>query len=226
MRLVPLFALLLVVGTPLVSFAQSSSGTVFISGGAFAAIERSPTSSGYGVPESDASGTVAGGGLGVGIHLTEKVSARMEWSLTDSLRQRQDFYGYPLLTPELIAALSSPGSLGALVVPGAPETKRTTAAGFALLGYHVAAGRASIELVGGLGLLNTDVETSYDVRIAAERLTVPAAYSTSTYHAVAVVGADVAVRLTDHAAVVPQVRAYALGGGLSIRPGLSLRWTF
>jgi hypothetical protein len=43
---------------------------------------------------------------------------------------------------------------------------------------------------------------------------------------VAVVGADVAVSLTSHAALVPQVRAYALNGALQVRPGLGLRWTF
>lgn len=231
MRLVSSLALALLVSAPAVALAQPSTGTVFISGGAFAAIEQFPTSSGFGVPESDSGGTVAGGMLGVGVHLTEKISARVEWSLTDALRQRQDSFAYPYLGAELTSFLptTSIGRFGepALsVAPIVPETTRTTAAAFALLGYHVPAGRASIELVGGLGLLNTDVETSYDVRIAAERITVPAAYTSSTYHAVAVVGADVAVRLTDHAAVVPQVRAYALGGGLSVRPGLSLRWTF
>jgi hypothetical protein len=231
MRLVSTLALALVVSAPGLVLAQPSTGTVFISGGAFAAIEQSPTSSGFGAPESNSSGTVAGGMLGVGMHLTEKISARVEWSLTDALRQRQDGFAYPYLASD-IASWVPATSIGRLgepslsLVPIVPETKRTTAAAFALLGYHVPAGRASIELVGGLGLLNTDVETSYDVRIAAERLTVPAAYTSSTYHAVAVVGADVAVRLTDHAAVVPQVRAYALGGGLSVRPGLSLRWTF
>jgi hypothetical protein len=231
MRLVSSLALALLVSAPGLALAQPATGTVFISGGAFAAIEQSPTSSGFGTPESDSSGTVAGGMLGVGIHLTEKISARVEWSLTDTLRQRQEGYAYPYLASDITSWVptTSIGRLGEPslnIVPITPETKRTTAAAFAMLGYHVPAGRASVELVGGLGLLNTDVETSYDVRIAAERLTVPAAYTTSTYHAVAVVGADVAVRLTDHAAVVPQVRAYALGGGLSVRPGLSLRWTF
>lgn len=231
MRLASSLALVLLVSTPALVLAQPSTGTVFISGGAFAAIEESPTSSGFGVPEPDSGGTVAGGMLGVGIHLTEKISARVEWSLTDTLRQRQDAYGYPYLASDIaswmpMTSIGRPGDTSLSLFPVTPETKRTTAAAFALLGYHVPAGRASIELVGGLGLLNNDVETSYDVRIAAERLTVPAAYTTSTYHAVAVVGADIAVRLTDHAAVVPQVRAYALGGGLSVRPGLSLRWTF
>lgn len=231
MRYVPSLVLALLLSAPVVALAQPSTGTVFVSGGAFAAIEQTPTSTGFGTPESDGGGTVAGGMLGVGIHLTEKISARVEWSLTDALRDRREGFTLPFLTSEIVSSLpmTSIGRFGEpslSVVPITPETKRTTAAAFAMLGYHVPAGRASIELVGGLGLLNTDLETSYDVRIATERLTVPAAFTSSTYHAVAVVGADVAVRLTDHAALVPQVRAYALGGGLSVRPGLSLRWTF
>ena len=210
----------------LIALGAIYTGAIY--GGAFAAIERFPSSSGFGAPESDSGGTVAGGMLGVGVHLTEKISARVEGSLTGELRQRQDAFGYPYLTPEVLAAFSNAGSFNALVVPGMPETRRTTAAGFMLLGYHVPARRASIELVGGLGLLNTDVETSYDVRIArGSTFPAPASgYKTSNYHAVAIVGADVAVTLTEHAAVVPQVRAYALNGALSLRPGLSLRWTF
>lgn len=233
MRLVPSVALALVVSAPALALAQPSTGTVFISGGAFAAIEQAPRTTSFGAPDQDASGTVAGGMLGVGVHLTERVSARVEWSLTDSLRQRQEGYAYPAFAGEFAGLLTMnpigrPGdaSLSIFPPPVVPETKRSTAAAFALLGYHVPAGRASIEVLGGLGLLNTDSETSYDVRIAAERLTVPAAFTSSSYHAVAVVGADVAVRLTGHAAVVPQVRAYALGGALSVRPGVSLRWTF
>lgn len=231
MRLVTSLALALTVGAPTLALAQPTSGTVFISGGAFAAIDQSPTNSGFGVPVSDSSGTVAGGTLGIGVHLTDKVSARFEWSLTDTLTRRENGYGFPFLNQELLAAISRPGrrdGAGLSLVPFTPETKRSTQAGFALLGYHVAAGRASIELLGGVGLLNTDVESSYDVRIASGG-TFPALdtrYKTSSYHAVAVVGADVAVKLTERAAVVPQVRAYALNGALSLRPGLSLRWTF
>jgi hypothetical protein len=229
MRLVPYVALAFLVSMPGIALAQSSTGTVYISAGALAAIEQSPTSSGFGAPKRDSGGTVAGGMLGVGIHLTEKLSARVEWSLTDALRLRQDGFASPLVTSNIVSPLSSFGGFGGpslSVVPITPDTKRTTAATFAMLGFHVPAGRASVELLGGLGLLNVDVDTSYDVRIAAQRISVPATYSSSTYHAVAVVGADVAVKLTSHAAIVPQVRAYALGGGLSVRPGLSVRWTF
>ena len=122
-RLVSSLALVCLVSAPRLAVAQPSTGTVFISGGGFAAIEQSPTSSGFGAPRSDSGGTVAGGTLGVGIHLTEKISARVEGSLTGELRQRQDAFGYPYLTPEVLAAFSDFGSSSALVVPGMPETR-------------------------------------------------------------------------------------------------------
>lgn len=237
MRFVSSLALVGVLGLPVFALAQPSSGTVFISAGGFAAIEKSPTATVL-APQPDTSGTVAGGGLGIGVHLTERVTARVEWSLTDTLTQSGDTINYPYYyPPELLAASSGASSvwvaspqLTALTVPYVPETRRSTAAGFALLGYHLPAGRASIELLGGVGLLNEDVEGRYDVRIAnaPAGLSLPAlpSYRSSSYHAVAVVGADVAVSLASRAAIVPQVRVYAHQGGLSVRPGLALRWTF
>ncbi len=193
-----------------------------------------PTFGGTGQPADSSSGTVAGGALGLGLHLTEHVSARFEWSLTDTLRQSSPGY-YSLAAPAGLGTLAGGGGFIGLpndpllsIVSSSAETRRTTTAGFALLGYHVTAGRASIEVVGGLGLLNTDLTTRYDVRIA-RGLSLPAPfpeYTASTYEAVAVVGADVAVSLTSHAAIVPQVRAYSHGSSLSVRPGLALRWTF
>jgi len=233
MRLVSSFAALCVFVVPSFAAAQPSSGSVFISAAAFAAVEKAPTSAGFGVPESDSGGTVAGGGLGIGLHLTDRVTARFEWSMTDTLTQRSEAIIYPYVSSYDLGAFTSGGLQGIdqlSLVPYTPEMRRDTAAGFALLGYHLPAGRASIEVMGGLGLLSERVQQRYDVRIANRPagLSLPAApaYESSSYHAVAVVGADVAVSLTTHAAVVPHVRAYARQGGLSLRPGLALRWTF
>ncbi len=227
MRRVASLVPVLLAASTLMATAQPSSGTVFISAAAFAAIEKEPTFGGLGQPAGDLGGTVAGGALGLGVHLTEKVSARFEWSLTDTLRQSLD-YSYPFYPPHILAVLALPVDLLPSTVPANSETRRSTSAGFALLGYHVTAGRASIEVLGGLGIINTDVTTDYDFRIArsfASIYPLPS-NSNSTYDAVAVVGADVAVALTEHAAIVPQVRAYVRDGGMSVRPGLALRWTF
>lgn len=244
MRLATCVALVLLVGSSTVATAQPARSTVFISATGFAAIEKAPTFGGRGVTGDDAGGTVAGGALGIGVHLTERVSARFEWSLTDAMKRSQDVSGYSLFS---LGSLTSGTSFGfGPVGPGttslnfgtqSAESKRTTAAGFALLGYHLGAGRASIELLGGVGLLNQDVTTSYVYdRRAVGGLSLPfpsadlpfssANDKNSSYYAVAVIGADIAVTLTGHAAIVPQVRAYALNGGLSVRPGVGLRWTF
>ena len=66
MRVVSSLTLALALSAPSLALAQPSSGTVFISGGAFAAIEQAPTTSGFGVPDADASGTVAGGAQSLG----------------------------------------------------------------------------------------------------------------------------------------------------------------
>lgn len=214
-HLAPL-VLALLAGSSATAAAQPSSGTVFISGAAFAAIEKAPTNSGGGLPENDASGTVVGGGLGIGVYLTSHLSARFEWSVTDRLTQSQRL--------GVFSSVDAAGRATSVVDPRFESTIQTTA-GYALLGYHLRARRASIELLGGLGFVDSNAISKYDVRLLS--LTgVESEYKSSTYHAAAVVGADVAVKLTDHAAIVPQVRAYALGGGLSVRPGLSVRWTF
>ena len=101
-------------------------------------------------------------------------------------------------------------------------------AGFALLGYHLGAGRAQIELLGRPrpGERTGDDDHRDSVAGLSGVPSYRGEYTTSAHHAVAVVGADAAVSLTTRAALVPQVRVYALNGALQVRPGLGLRWTF
>jgi hypothetical protein len=227
------FALVALVGVSSVTaaWAQPSTGTVFVSGAGFAAIESGPSSDGIGGGGRDAGGTVAGGALGVGVYLTRHVSARVEGSITDRLEQSMGIL--PLATGRgaRLASFSTsslPGMMGgtfpSILDSGFRQATRTSAA-YALLGYHVGEGRVSLEALGGLGLVQQDTKSSYEVRILG--LPAPRTTSRSTnYFAAAVVGADIRVTLTDHAALVPHVRAYAANGGLSVRPGLALRWTF
>jgi hypothetical protein len=162
------------------------------------------------------------------------VSARFEWGLTDTLKHEQRIGISPLafqndVFARLVAGGTSISSVTQLsIVDQTMRVRRKSMAGMALLGYHLDAGRASIEVLGGLALVNQDMTTSYDVRILSG-LILPypqPEYTVSNYQAAAVVGSDVAVSLTDHLAVVPSVRAFALNGGLSLRPGVGLRWTF
>lgn len=222
-------------GVPAASAQPSPErGTVFIGAAGFAAVEMEPETTGL-EGATDAGGTVAGGLLSVGVHLTPRVSARFEWGLTGQLETSQSY--------NILAALDRPSfdvlggietflSYGtadlAAIVPANYRQERQTMTGAALLGYHLGDGRVSLEVLGGLGFVNQEIKTRYDVRILfggptsiSER-----SYTTSTYHAVGVVGADVAVALTDHAAVVPSLRVFSLNNGLSVRPGVGLRWTF
>lgn len=223
----PFLASLLAASALLVSAAaasaQATTGTTFLTAGAFAAIERPATTEGPGYDPGSLDGTVAGGLLGVGVHLTDHVSARLEGALTDWLTERGPSYGYPIATrPEALS-----------LVPSFEQSRRTQA-WFATLGYRVGGGRVRLEPLAGLALVNERVRTSYDVRILAASSmmppnlasTVPAGVTTSSWLTTAVVGADVRVALTEHAAVVPHVRAYAVQGGLSVRPGVAVRWTF
>ena len=118
--------------------------------------------------------------------------------------------------------------LASLLVPQEITERRDVKAGFGLVGYHLGGGRASIELLGGLGLVNGHVTVVTEIRLpvpaAARRLPLRA-------HDLESImpwpwSARAAVSLTTHAALVPQVRAYVLNGALQVRPGLGLRWTF
>lgn len=223
--------------TPALAQPSPERGTVFIGATGFAAVEKTPSSSGL-ADSDDGGGTVAGGMLSVGVHLTPRVSARVDWGLTDRLETNQGM-ALPFASEREFPGLG--GLLGGVeggftfgtsdptsIFPSNYRQERQTMTGLALLGYHLGEGRVSLEVLGGLGFVNEEVETKYDVRILlGGRLnTSEQSFRTSTYHAVGVVGADVTVALTDHAAVVPSVRIFSLNNGLSLRPGVGLRWTF
>lgn len=236
-RLAVAFAVLTLPVFSAIAAAQPSPerGTVFIGASGFAAIEKDADTSG--LPDADRGGTVAGAALSVGVHLTPRVSARFEWGLTDRLKSDGP-YGFPLAANaglsrlDLFSGIESLVSFGPAemtsIVPANYRQERETMTGFALLGYHLGDGRVSLEVLGGLGFVNQEIETGYDVRILLGGRTSVSqqTFTTSTYHAVGVVGVDVNVTLTDHASVVPSIRAFSLNNGLSLRPGLGLRWTF
>ena len=214
---------------PHVALAQPAAGTVFVAASGFADIRRAPTTTLLRSPNDDSSGTVPGGALALGVYLGPRLSVRAEWSLSDTLSSSRDLGIYPYAADDLVGTLL-PGIVppNSLVVPQEVTEERDVKAGFALLGYHLTAGRASIEILGGVGLVNERVTLVTELHLP--RLPdIPdyrSEYTTSAHHAVAVVGADGAVSLTSHAALVPQVRLYSLNGALQIRPGLGLRWTF
>lgn len=221
--------------------AQPESGTVFIGAGALASLERSTRSSGLG-GDDNRDGTAAGGGLQLGVYLTPRVSARFEWSMTDWLEYRNDGVIPLYAAAQLGSGMIPPGFEGridpalaeSLIAPYGFRGRARSKAGFALLGYHLGSRRASVEVMGGMGWVSKTTRTSYDFRIAQPLLNfLPEALpfrggesGFTDYQTVGVTGLDATVGLTDHAAVVPQLRVFASGGTLSVRPGVGIRWTF
>jgi len=216
--------------------AQPEAGIIFVTGAGLAAIEDGPT---YTSPTTFDSvfagndgGTVAGGTVGVGVHLSSRISFRAEWSTTAELRGETTSSGFLPQTTSFTFGNAPTAFLSTAIVESRSTTRRRSTAVFSLLGYHFAGRRVSLDLTGGLGLVRRSLRWSYETRFTAPTLgTFLPQPSTSesksaAYHAVAVVGADAAVSVTSRLAVVPQVRAYVLGGALSLRPGVGLRWTF
>ena len=219
------------------ALAQPEAGTVFVNIAGLAVINDGPTQTvrGRGAVAVDDARTVAGGTVGAGVHLTPRVSFRTEWSTTAEHR-RETTVTDTLPQTTSFTFGSAPTSFPPTLIVEARTTTTTRSratAVFSLLGYHFTGRRVSLDLTGGLGLVRRSLRSSYETRFTAPTLgagflPVPSTteIKSASYHAVAVVGADAAVAVTGRLAVVPQVRAYVLGGALSLRPGVGLRWTF
>lgn len=208
---------------------QADRGTAFFGAGAIAAIQKGPST----LAEGDgASSTVGGGQLQLGVHLTRRVSARFEWAMTAKDVTEQSYPAYPLTTTldfgDLASGLLPSGGTQLSLLDQKVRQERKTMSGLALLGYHLGEGRVSLEVLGGLGFVHQELKMRYQIGILRDYgFNVPeTTFSSSTYHGVGVAGVDVAVALTDHASIVPSVRAFSIDNALSLRPGVSVRWTF
>ncbi len=217
--------------------AQPDRGTVFIGAGALASLERSPRTSGLGI-DSDSDGAAPGGALSLGVYLTPRVSARFEWSITGWLEHENGYDVYPLYLASALAlsdgGQADPALVQSLFAPYSFRSRSRSKSGFALLGYHLGSRRASIEMMGGMGWVAKTTRTSYDIQLAQRLVALPAntlpfragESRYTDYQTVGVAGLDAEVGLTGQAAVVPQLRVFASGGSLTLRPGVGIRWKF
>jgi hypothetical protein len=148
---------------PLSASAQpaADAGTVFVGASGFADIRRAPTTALQNGPADDARGTVPGGALALGVYLTPRLSVRAEWSLSDTLPLDRDSRIYPYAVEDLVSGGLPPVGL---IMPQEITEERDVKAGFALIGYHLGAGRASIELLGGIALVNAQVTTITEIQ--------------------------------------------------------------
>lgn len=207
--------------------AQPRASTVFISAAALAVIDESSNAGGLPFGDvPDGSSTVAGGAFGLGVHLTARVSVRAEVNIADRVKTETNLPGF--LGGGFPTGTGTPFTLVQKY-----KTSRQSTPVFALLAYHLPAGRLTVEVVGGLGIVHQSVTSSYESSISGPGLggiflppPTREDVRSSGYDAVAIAGADFAVAATNHLAVVPQVRAYVLNNALSLRPGLGLRWKF
>lgn len=219
--------LLIVLSAPAPGLAQPAAGTIFVTATAIAAIEQAPGTKATGLFDTmDDGGTVAGGGLAVGVHLSPRLSLRLEAQASGELRTDGAFPGILASTPVFEGVIP-------IQVEQTMTSSRTATPVFALLGYHWPGRRLSAQVVGGLGLVRQSRTSSFTSRLIGMGIPVGipvnpvrSEVTTTSYDAVAVVGADLAWALGARLSLVPQVRAYVLDSGLSLRPGLGVRWTF
>ncbi len=197
--------------------AQPHSTTgVFVQGGPFASIELLPhgrvSSLVTPLVAPDASGTVAGGTIGMGAFLRPFLSLRAELAIPATLDQEED------------------NGISNLRVSSRTRVNYRDA--YVLLGFETnAARRVRLSYLAGavirqqrsrrrLGILNEGLPPFLPPRVEIlEDESV--SYGTSL-----ALGLDASAAVSRQLTVVPQVRLAVASGGLSVRPGMSVRWSF
>jgi hypothetical protein len=204
-------AILAVLLTAAPAAAQSRQGTVFVTGGAFAGIERAAHSTTDGIVNADldTSGTAPGALIGVGTFVTPAWSVQFELGLEGTIDRTTSF-----------------------TIPGLPISSRTdvemgTTSSAVLVGFHPRAhGRLALGYLGGIAFIRERQAFQEVITGAPPELFESPATETVIYGTTAAVGMDADVAVSRHLAVVPQVRVQTSARGLSIRPGVSARWRF
>lgn len=206
----PILAILL---TAVPAAAQTREGAVFVTGGAFAGIERAAhtTTAGVAVPALDSNGTAPGALLGVGTFVTPAWSVQFELALEGTIRRTQSF-----TIPDLPQALTR-----------RTTTEMSSTSGAALVGFHTRVhGRLALAYLGGIAFVRERQAYQQIYTGGPRELSESPETETFLYGASAAVGMDADITVSRHLAIVPQVRVQTSARGLSIRPGVSARWSF
>jgi hypothetical protein len=192
----------------------TAESPLFIDGNVFLGLEYRSRSifSGTQTAETgqDASDQVLGGGFAIGTFLGSQVSARLEVAMLGETALRTE---------------SNIGSLERSIVDRYISSRTFSV----LAGYHPpSTGRVRLVYVGGVAFIRLQEEFVQQLVREGIPPFIPSTVEVIEgkqvlYGPTVMVGMDAAVRLGRHVDVVPQIRVTS-ASGLSVRPGVSLRW--
>jgi hypothetical protein len=233
--------------------AHAQSG-VYVGGIAFADLQRSSGGTSSTGPigstgPTTLDGTVVGGGIRAGAFLASSWTLEVSLDRGATLDKTIGQQPTPLvlstaptlstLTTLPVRALPSPS----IVLPQFDEQASTKTTGTSvLLAYHPPSGnRLRAGFAGGLTFMHTATTLVETIRytvvgdgtipppgVTIIPVPIPAPITTRidtvSNQLAATVGAEVAVALSTHVAVVPEIRAHGFDGRFVIRPGVGVRW--
>jgi hypothetical protein len=182
---------------------------VFLTGGYGLGIDQSSHFvSSQGGLQINLSGRTPWRSFGAGTFLTPRLSVRFEMTLPATLTVTASTSDSPLVENLRVA--------------------QTTRTGAVLFGYHTSSSRVvSLEYLGGvLFVSQRQHSTSQVFTNTGTPLVAPMESDAYTYKSAAIAGADVNIALGRHVAVVPEFRAWSLGGTFSTRSSLGFRVNF
>lgn len=158
--------------------------------------------------QTNLSGRSIARSFGVGTFLTPHISVRMEMTLPTTLT---------------VGAATS----GSQVVTSL-QVVQTTRSGAVLFGYHTSSARpVSVEYLGGVLFVSQRQDSVSQVQTpTGTPLAPPMTSNAFAYKSAAIAGADVNVALGRYLSLVPEFRAWSLGGTFSTRASLGFRVNF
>jgi hypothetical protein len=204
---------------------------IYVTGAVFADLRR-----GSGVTSPDSTTldtTTAGGGVRVGAFLATRWSLELGVDAGASTDAATSISSASLGSP--LDALGTGPSIVAVNFDRRVRTRVTATS--ILVGYHPPArGRLQAGFKGGMSFVHSDstLTSTLGYRVTDPRLApivlLPAPTTTTTTSVnldmAATVAAELAIALSTHAAIIPEVRALGFGNQLILRPGACLRWSF
>jgi len=209
---------------------------IYVTGAVFADLRR-----GSGVtspPSTTLDTTTAGGGVRVGAFLATRWSLELgvdAGAPTDAATSISSASPAPASLGSPLDVLGTGPSIVAVNFDRRVRTRVTATS--ILLGYHPPArGRWQAGFKGGMSFVHSDstLTSTLGFRITDPRLApivlLPAPTTTTTttvsLDVAATAAAELAIALSTHAAIIPEMRAFGFGNQLILRPGACLRWSF